>query len=61
MSAVSSVNFALPIINKDQLKDLQNHLNQKKITANNTLDVSTLGDNLIMSYQVDYMIISLQL
>ena len=61
MSAMSNVNFALPIINKDQLKDLQNHLNQKKKTDNNTLDVSTLGDNLIMSNRVDYMIISLQL
>ena len=58
---MSNVNFALPIINKDQLKDLQNHLNQKKITDNNTLDVSTLRDNLIMSNRVDYMIISLQL
>ena len=61
MSAMSNVNFALPIINKDQLRDLQNHLNQKKKTDNNTLDVSTLGDNLIMSNRVDYMIISLQL
>ena len=61
MSAMSNVNFALPIINMDQLKDLQNHLNQKKKTDNNTLDVSTLGDNLIMSNRVDYMIISLQL
>ena len=61
MSAMSNVNFALLIINKDQLKDLQNHLNQKKITDNNTLDVLTLGDNLIMSNRVDYMIISLQL
>ena len=30
-------------------------MNQKLITAINSLDGSTLGDNLIMSHQVDYM------
>ena len=36
---------------KDQLRDL----NQKLITAVNTLDGSTLGNDLITSHQVDYM------
>ena len=44
-----------PSKNKDQLRDVYNYLNQKVITAINTLDGSTLGDNLITSHQVDYM------
>ena len=32
-----------------------NDLNQKLITAINTLDRSTLADNLIASHQVDYL------
>ena len=39
---------------EDHRRDLCNYLNQK-ITAINTLDGSTLGDNLITSHQVDYM------
>ena len=50
-----SDNFMLSSINKDQLKDLQNYLNQKMIAAIDTVDGSTLGDNLITSHQVDYM------
>ena len=50
-----NVNFARSSINKDQLKDLLNYLNQKKIAAINTLDGSTLGVNLITSHQVDCM------
>ena len=45
-----NVNFTLSSKNKDQLKDLYNYLNQKAITAINTLDGSTLGDNLITSH-----------
>ena len=41
--------------NKDQLKDLQNYLNQKVIAAISTVDGSTLGDDLIMSHELDYM------
>ena len=48
-------NFTLSSINKDQLEDLQNYLNQKMIAAINIADDSTLGDNLITSLQVDYM------
>ena len=47
--------FTLSSINKDQLEDLQNYLNQKMIAAINIADDSTLGDNLITSLQVDYM------
>ena len=50
-----SENFALSSIKKDQPKDLQNYLNQKMIDAINTVDDSTLGDNLITSHRVDYM------
>ena len=50
-----SENFALSSIKKDQPKDLQNYLNQKMIDAINTVDGSTLGDNLITSHRVDYM------
>ena len=45
--------------NKDQLKDLQNYLNQKMIAAISTVDGSTLGDDLIASHQVDYMFLAL--
>ena len=48
---MSNVNFALSSNSKDQLGDL----NQKLQTAKNTSDPSTLGDNLIMSHQVDHM------
>ena len=48
-----SDSFALSNINKYQLKDLWNYLNQKMIAAINTVDGSTLGDNLITSHQVD--------
>ena len=37
-----SKNFTLSSINKDQLKDLQNYLNQKMIAAIDTVDGSTL-------------------
>ena len=40
---------------KDQLRDLFNYLNQKITTAINTLDGYSLRDNLISSYQVDYV------
>ena len=46
---MSNVNFALSSNSKDELGDL----NKKLITAINTLDGSTLGDDLITSYQVD--------
>ena len=38
-----SENFALSSINKDQLTDLQNYLNQNMIAAIDTVDGSTLG------------------
>ena len=41
---MSSKNFALSVINKDQVKDLQNYLIQKMIAAINAVDGSTLGD-----------------
>ena len=49
----ANVNFAISSNNKDQLRDLNNYLNQKVITAINTLHGSTLGDNLITSHQND--------
>ena len=53
MDVIPNVNFALSgSNNKDQLRDLYNYLNQKVITAINTYDSSTLGDNLITSHQV---------
>ena len=55
MDVISNVNFALSTKNKNQLRDVYNYLNQKVITAINTLDGSTLGDNLITCHQVDYM------
>ena len=39
----------------DQLRDLCNYLNQKIKTDINALAVSTLGDNLTSSHQVDYV------
>ena len=48
---MSNVNITHSGNSKDQLGDL----NQKLITAINTLDGSTLRDNLITSHQVDYM------
>ena len=52
-NVMPSVNFALSDCNdKDQLRDLYNYLNQKVKTAINTYDCSTLGNNLITSYQV---------
>ena len=50
-----SDDFKLSCINKDQPKDLYNYLNQKMIAGINTVDGSTLGDNLITSHQVDSM------
>ena len=50
-----SENFTLSNINKDQLQDLQGYLNQKMIAAIDTVDGSTLRDNLIISHQVDCM------
>ena len=48
-----NVNFALSDSNnKDEHRYLYNHLNQKVITAINTYDSSTLGNNLITSHQV---------
>ena len=56
MDIVPNMNFTLTNSNnKDQLRDLHNYLNQKVITAINTYDSSSLGNNLIMSHQVDYM------
>ena len=51
---MSSKNFALSSINKDQLEDL-NYLNQITIAAINIADGSTFGDNVITSHQVDHM------
>ena len=50
-----SDDFKLSCINKDQPEDLYNYLNQKMIAGINTVDGSTLGDNLITSHQVDSM------
>ena len=50
-----SDDFKPSCINKDQPKDLYNYLNQKMIAGINTVDGSTLGDNLITSHQVDSM------
>ena len=55
MDVMPNVNFALSSSNKDQIRDLYNYLNQKMITAINTLDSSTLGNNLISSHQLDCM------
>ena len=50
-----SKNLALSRIDKDELKDLQIFFNQKIVATINTLDGSTLGDNLNTNHQVDYM------
>ena len=47
--------LALSSINRDQLKDSHNYLNQKMIASINTVVDSTLGDNLVMSHTGDYM------
>ena len=53
MDVMPNVNFApSKSNNKDQLRDLFNYLNQQLITAINTYDNSTLGNNLITSQQV---------
>ena len=49
----ANLNFALSSNNKDQLTDSNNYSNQKLITAINTLDGSSLVDNLITSQQND--------
>ena len=54
-SLMPSENFALSSINKDQLEDLLNYLNQKMIATINIADGSTLGDNLVTSHQIDHM------
>ena len=59
MDVMSNVNFALSSKNQDQLRDLHNYLNQKVITAINTLDGSTLGNNLMTTHQVDYTVYEL--
>ena len=51
MDVMSNVNFALSSNSKDQPRGV----NKKLITAINTLDGFTLGDDLIKSHQVDYM------
>ena len=51
MDVMLNMNFAVSSKNKDQLRDLYNYLNQNVITAINTLDGSTFGDNLITSHQ----------
>ena len=50
-----SENLTFSSINKDQLKDLQNYLNQNVIAAIDTVDDSTQEDNLIISQRVDRM------
>ena len=55
MDVMPNVDFALSSKNEDQLRDLYNYLDQNVITAINTVDGSTLGDNLITSHQVDYI------
>ena len=52
-NVMPNVNLALSNSNnKDQLTGFFNYLNQKVITAINTCDSSTLGNNLIVSHQV---------
>ena len=55
MYVIPNVNFVLSSNKKDQLRDLYDYLYPIVITAINTLDGSTLGDNLIMSHKLDYM------
>ena len=49
----ANVNLALSKNNKDQVIDSNNYFNQKVIIVLNTLDGSTLGDNLVTSHQND--------
>ena len=55
MDVILNVHFTVSSDNKDEERDLYNYLNQKFIGNIDTLDGSTLWDNLIMSHQVDYM------
>ena len=55
MYVIPNVNFALSSNKKDQLRGLYDYLYPIVITAINTLDGSTLVDNLIMSHKLDYM------
>ena len=55
MDAMLNVHFTVSSNNKDEHRDLYNYLNQKLIGNIDTLDGSTLWDNLIMNHQVDYM------
>ena len=55
MYVIPNVNFALSSNKKDQLGGLYDYLYPIVITAINTLDGSTLVDNLIMSHKLDYM------
>ena len=50
MDLMPNVSFALSSKNKDQLRDWYDYLNQKVITTINTLDGSSLEDNLITSH-----------
>ena len=59
MDVVLNMNFALSGNNKNHLRDFYNYLNQKVITAINTLDGSKLGHNLITSHELDYMSLGL--
>ena len=47
MDVMPNVNFTLSCNSKDQLRDLYNYLNQNVITCINTLDGSTLENNLV--------------
>ena len=55
MYVIPNVNFALSSNKKDQLRGLYDYLYPIVVTAINTLDGSTLVDNLIMSHKLDYM------
>ena len=55
MEVMPNVNYALFSKSKDKPRDFYNCLNQKVITAINSLDGSMLEDNLNTSHQVDYM------
>ena len=53
MDVMPNVSFVLCSNNKNELRDLHSYLSQQMITAIN--HDSMLGENLIMSHQVDYM------
>ena len=55
MDVMLNVNFGLSGNNMDQRRGFYNDLNQNVITAINTLDGSTLRDNLITNPQIDYV------